>query len=309
MIAGIVRNRAARPLLLAGVAAALFASGPPLAARDALDKSLFLTVLDASGAPVKDLALGDVLIREDNTDREVIAIKPASQPISVAVLVDTAQGTRVADAYGTVEQYTTDIRTSASTFAKTLLSKSPDAAVSLMEFGQAAIPIVPFTKKIDDFEKGVARIFPKADVPSVLKEAIVEANKDLASRPSPRRAIVTLNFEPSDEQSREETKTIVNSFRESGAQLWSVSVQRGALKNTKRDVSLEQFAKNTGGKREYLVGISAVPQVFQQFAEALTYQYEVVFKRPEGKKPPQQIMVGLARQGKFEIHASGFPPQ
>jgi hypothetical protein len=178
-----------------------------------------------------------------------------------------------------------------------------------MEFGQAAIPIVPFTKKIEDFEKGVARIFPKADVPSVLKEAIVEANKDLASRPSPRRAIVTLNFEPSDEQSREETKTIVNSFRESGAQLWSVSVQRGALKNTKRDVSLEQFAKNTGGKREYLVGISAVPQVFQQFAEALTYQYEVVFKRPEGKKPPQQIMVGLARQGKFEIHASGFPPQ
>ena len=150
MIAGIVRNRAARPLLLAGVAAALFASGPSLAARDALDKSLFLTVLDASGAPVKDLALGDVLIREDNTDREVIAIKPASQPISVAVLVDTAQGTRVADAYGTVEQYTTDIRTSASTFAKTLLSKSPDAAVSLMEFGQAAIPIVPFTKKIDD---------------------------------------------------------------------------------------------------------------------------------------------------------------
>jgi len=42
---------------------------------------------------------------------------------------------------------------------------------------------------------------------------------------------------------------------------------------------------------------------------ALTYQYEVVFKRPEGKKPPQQIQVGLAREGKYEIHASGFPPK
>jgi hypothetical protein len=308
MTARMLRRRRA-PLLLFAVAAAVLVFGPPLTARDALDKSLFLSVLDESGTPVKDLALGDILIREDNTDREVTAVKPASQPISVAVLVDTAQGTRVADAYGTVEQYTTDIRTSASTFAKTLLSKSPDAAVSLMEFGQAAIPIVPFTKKIEDFEKGVAKIFPKANVPSVLKEAIVEANKDLASRPSPRRAIVTLNFEPSDEQSREETKTIVNSFRESGAQLWSVSVQRGALKNTKRDVSLEQFAKNTGGKRDYLVGISAVPQLFQKYAEALTYQYEVVFKRPEGKKPPEQIQVGLARQGKFQIHASGFPPK
>jgi len=309
MIAGFVRNRAARPLLLAGVAAALFAAGPSLAARDALDKSLFLSVLDASGTPLKDLALGDVLIREDNVDREVIAIKPASQPISVAVLVDTAQGTRVADAYGTVEQYTTDIRKSASAFAKTLLSKSPDAAVSLMEFGQAAIPIVPFTKNIEDFEKGVARIFPKANVPSVLMEAIVDANKDLASRPSPRRAIVTMNLEPSDEQSKEETKTIVNSFRESGAQLWSVSVQRGGLKNSKRDVVINDFAKNTGGRRDYLMGISAVPQIFQKYAEALTYQYEVVFKRPEGKKPPQQIQVGLAREGEYEIHASGFPPK
>ena len=309
MLAGIVRNQAARPLLLAGVAAALFAVGSSLNARDALDKSLFLSVLDASGTPVKDLGMGDILIREDNVDREVIAIKPASQPISVAVLVDTAQGTRVADAYGTVEQYTTDIRSSASAFAKALLSKSPDAAVSLTEFGQAAIPIVPFTKNIEDFEKGVAKIFPKANVPSVLMEAIVDANKDLASRPSPRRAIVTMNLEPSDEQSKEEVKSIVNSFRESGAQLWSVSVQRGGLKNSKRDVVINDFAKNTGGKRDFIMGISAVPQIFQKYAEALTYQYEVVFKRPEGKKPPQQIMVGLARQGKFEIHASGFPPK
>lgn len=309
MIARFVQSLAARPLLSAGVAVALFAAGPSLMATDALDKSLFLSVLDPSGTPVKDLGLGDILIREDNTDREVIAVKPASQPIAVVMLVDTAQGTREADAYGTVEQYTTDIRTSALTFGKTLLSKSPDAAISLMEFGQAAIPIVPFTKNVEDYEKGVNKIFPKANVPSVLKEAIVQANKDLAARPSPRRAIVSLNFEPSDEQSREETKTIVNSFKESGAQLWSISVQRGGLKNSKRDMVIDQFAKNTGGKRDFLIGISTVVPMLQKYADALTYQYEVVFKRPEGKKPPEQIMVGLARQGKFEIHASGFPPK
>jgi hypothetical protein len=309
MIARFVRSKAARPALAAGVAMALFAAGPSLRAGDALDKSLFLSVLDPSGAPIKDLALGDILIREDGTDREVIAVKPSSQPISVAMLVDTAQGTRVADAYGTVEQYTTDIRNSAAIFGKTLLSKSPDAAISLMEFGQAAIPIVRFTKNLEEYQKGVNKIFPKADVPSVLKEAIVQANKDLASQPSPRRAIVTLNFEPSDEQSHEDTKSIVNSFKESGAQLWSVSVQRGALKNAKRDVSLDQFTKNSGGKRDFIVGISTVPEILQKYADALTYQYEVVFKRPEGKKPPEQIQVGLARQGKYEIHASGFAPK
>ena len=54
--------------------------------------------------------MGDILIREDGQDREVVAIKPASQPISVAVLADTAQGSRVTDAYGTPEEYTRDIR-------------------------------------------------------------------------------------------------------------------------------------------------------------------------------------------------------
>ena len=39
-------------------------------------------------------------------------------------------------------------------------------------------------------------------------EAIVQANKNLASRPSPRRAIVTLNLEPSDEQSIENANPI-----------------------------------------------------------------------------------------------------
>src|SRR3954470_435429 len=309
MIAGLIRSRSARPLLFATAALAVLALRSSLNAGDALDKSLFLSILDESGAPVKDLALGDILIREDNTDREVIAIKPASQPISVTVLVDTAQGARVADAYGTPEEYTRDIRTSVSSFARDLLNKSPDAAVSLMEFGGAATTIVPFTKAFADFEKGVTRIVPKPGVGSVLMEAIVQANKDLSNRPSPRRAIVTLNLEPSDEQSREEPKLIIGAFRDSGAQLWSVSVQRGGLKNSKRDVVINSFAKDSGGKRDFIVGISAAEPILKSYADALTYQYEVVYKRPESKKPAQVVQVGLARQGKYQIHASGFAPK
>ena len=63
-----------------------------------VDKSIFLSVLDEKGKPVKDMVADDILIREDGADRQVVAVKPASTPISVAVLIDTAQGTRVADA-------------------------------------------------------------------------------------------------------------------------------------------------------------------------------------------------------------------
>ena len=62
------------------------------------------------GKPVKDIVADDILIREDGVDRQVVAVKPASQPISVAVLVDTAQGARVTDAYGTPEEYVRDLR-------------------------------------------------------------------------------------------------------------------------------------------------------------------------------------------------------
>src|SRR6266545_6435461 len=37
-----------------------------------VDKSLYLSVLDASGKPVKDMVADDILIREDGVDRQVV---------------------------------------------------------------------------------------------------------------------------------------------------------------------------------------------------------------------------------------------
>jgi hypothetical protein len=273
-----------------------------------VDKSLFLSVLDAAGKPVKDMVADDILIREDGVDRQVVAVKPASQPISVAVLVDTAQGKRVTDAYGTPEEYVRDIRNAVGAFAKQLLGQSPNAVVSLTEFGQAAITIVPFTSNPAEYEKGVNRLVAKAGVGSVLLEALAQANNDLLKQPSTRRAIVSLNLEPSDEQSGEEPKSVKEAFRKSGAQLWALSVQRGALKVSKRDLVLNDFAKESGGQRDQIVGISAIEGILRGYADALTYQYEVVYKRPESNKPTRVIQVGTPRQG-VKLHASGFAPQ
>jgi hypothetical protein len=280
----------------------------PAGSQDGVDKSLFISVLDESGKPVKDIVTDDILIREDNVDRQVVAVKPASQPISVAVLVDTAQGKRVTDAYGTAEEYVRDIRNSVGAFAKQLLGQSPNAAVSLMEFGQAAITIVAYTSDPIEFGKGVNRLVARPGVGSVLGEALEAANKDLAARPSTRRAIVSLNLEPSDEQSFENANAIKEAFRKSGAQLWAVSVQRGGLKNSRRDVVLNDYAKITGGQRDFVIGISAVEGILKGYADALTYQYEVVYKRPESRKPTVVIQLGTRREG-VKLHASGFAPK
>jgi hypothetical protein len=273
-----------------------------------VDKSLYLSVLDAAGKPVKDIVADDVLIREDGVDRQVVAVKPAAQPISVAVLIDTAQGARVVDAYGTPEEYVRDLRVAIGGFAKQLLGQSPNASVSLMEFGQAAITMVNYTSDPMEFNKGVNRIVSRPGVGSVLGEALEAANKDLAQRPGGRKAIVSLNLEPSNEQGFENGRQIGDAFRKSGAQLWSVSVQRGKLQNSKRDVVLNDFAKLSGGQRDFVVGISAVEGILKGYADALIYQYEVVYKRPESNKEAKVVQVGVKRDG-VKTHSSGYPPK
>jgi hypothetical protein len=84
-------------------------------------------------------------------------------------------------------------------------------------------------------------------------------------------------------------------------------VQRGKLKASNRDLVLNDYAKFTGGQRDFIVGISAAEGILKGYADALTYQYEVVFKRPESSKP-KVIQLGTTRQG-VKQHASGFPPQ
>jgi hypothetical protein len=278
-----------------------------LAFQGGVNKSLFVSVLDENGRPVRQFTADDVLIREDGQDRAVVEVKPASKPISVALLVDTAQGKRVTDAYGTAEEYVRDIRVSVDAFIKQLLTLSPDSSVSLMEFGQAAVTMVKYTNNQDELTKGINHIVSRPGVGSVMGEALEAANKDLAERPSPRRAIVSINLEPSDDQSIEDAKRIGQSFQKSEAQLWAVSVQRGGLKNSKRDVVLNDFAKASGGQRDFVVGISAVPDILRAYASALAMQYEVVFQRPDTAKAAKDIRVGT-RQG-LKVHATTAAPR
>jgi len=298
----ISRSRLLLPVLLTVLVA------PALTARQGgVNKSLFVAVLDESGRPVRQFTADDVAIREDGQDRAVVAVKPASQPISVAFLVDTAQGKRVTDHYGTVESYVRDLRTATSAFAHQLLTLSPDAQVSLMEFGQAAIPNTPFTKDDDVLDKAMDKMVGKPDAQSVLTEAIIRSSDELAKRPSPRRVIASFNLEPSEEQSMEQPKKILQSLRDSVAQLWAVSLQRGTLKNAKRDIVLESLTKNTGGTRQFIYDQAAIEGALKKAADGFLYQYEIHFNRPDGKRPTQ-VQIGTLAQG-VTLHASGFAPE
>lgn len=273
------------------------APSPTARAQSAGERTIFFAALDEAGKPVKDIRTDDILIREDGVDRELVSVKPSTETLNVVLLADTTP---------VVDEMLLDVRKALIAFVRQVHAVSPDAQISLMEFGQAAVTVVPFTTSDADLEKGVNRLSGKPRSASVLLEAINAASNNLGKRPSPRRAIVALNIEPSDEQSREDPKRIVESLRKSVAQLWSLSIQKGPLKNPQRDVVLNVFTKNTGGAREFIVSQSAAESYLTKYADALTSQYEATYKRPATKA--QAVQIGTVRQG-VRLHASGFAPQ
>jgi hypothetical protein len=250
------------------------------------NKSIFVSVLDAEGKPVTGMTTAEFLIREDNVDRKVVEVKPATQPIYIAMLVDTTTG---------AEEFISDIREGFTVFTQQVLSKSPESQLGLWEFGQAAVRIQNFTNDAVKMAEQTKRIFPKPNASSVLLEALNDASDDLAKKPSPRRAIVALNLEPSEELSAQEPKKVNDSLMKSHAQLWCVSLQKGTLKNARRDVVLNQFVRNAGGTREFIVAQSAVTMQLSKIADALLNQYEVVYERPADKA--QIVQIGTYREG------------
>ena len=78
-------------VLLAYAIAGVF---PRRAAAQAIQKSLYVSVVNDAGVPVPDLGTTDFIVKEDNTAREVLSVRPADEPMTIALLVDTSQMAR-----------------------------------------------------------------------------------------------------------------------------------------------------------------------------------------------------------------------
>lgn len=239
--------------------------------------ALVTVVADASG-PLRDLTAKDFIVTEDGQKREVVGASLAEDPLSIALLVDSAQ-----PPIGTTPPVQ-DLRSALAAFVKAVQAQNPGVKIAMSEFAGAAVARVPFGAKPGDLESAIARLYPNQQGQAVLIEALVDAGKLLGSQPPPRRAIVAVDFNSAEGSAERTMKNALEEVHKAGATLWSVSVRGSVVTTPSREEVLNKLVQANGGLRLMPVDASGLDPNLKIVANSLASQYTVSFTRG-GDKP------------------------
>jgi hypothetical protein len=258
-------------------------------AAQAQQRNIYVSALDANGAPVQTLAPADIVVREDRVAREVLAITRAVDPLQIAVLVDNSQA---------AEPYIREYRDALPAFIKDIVAGESGAKHQLSIITLADRPTLNTDYSSDSAElvKGAQRIFSNTNSGAVLLDAILETLTGFRKREATRPVIVALLSDGPDLSNRH-YEEVLKALRESGATFHVVVVGRPSSGSHDRLLVLSGGTRDTGGRYDTILAVSALTGRLRQVAAELTHQYKVTYARPQTLIPPEKITVTAARSG------------
>jgi hypothetical protein len=290
--------------MLAGVSvvALLILCRPAALVAQAIERSMYVSVIDQSGAPVPNLGTSDFIIREDNLSREILRVVPATEPMQVAVMVDNSTA---------AAQQVQFVRRALPAFIETLTR--PDAAgrrneVAIITLASRPTILANYSTEPAVLTKAIDRVWEETlNSGYYLLNGIIEISQGLKKRESPRPVIVAITGE-GQELSDRHPDQVLGPLRDSGAALHVISIGRpliGVSDDVQyRNIVVDEGTRTTGGTNTQLLAASALAGRLQQLAEVLTHTYRVVYARPDSLIPPQHITVASRRP---ELTANGTP--
>lgn len=276
------------------IVSALACAAPATLSAQATQKSLYVSVVDDTGKPVPDLGTRDIVVREDNIAREVLDLRPAEEPMQIALLVDTSQGARNDIAH---------MRTALPPFVARLTQPN-DAGrtnqIALIAFGERPTILTEYTSNPAQLQKGINRIWAQQGSGAYFIDAVDEVVKAFKKREAARPVIVAIVAE-GREYSFRQYDQVLDPLRASGAPLYALMIGRptSSISDEARNRSmvLDRGTADTGGRRDQLLAPSALSDRLALLAEQLTHQYKVTYARPQSLIPPEHVTVSAARRG------------
>jgi VWFA-related protein len=285
-------------VLVGVLVASAFVSGrSSIVARlsaQAIQKSLYVSVVNDAGVPVPDLGPADFVVREDNAAREVLSVHPAEEPMQIALLVDTSQVARNDIAY---------MRSALPPFVTTLTNPNESGAknqVALIAFGERPTVFTEYTSNPAELQKGIYRIWAQQGSGPYFVDAVYEAVEAFKKREATRPVIVAIVAE-GREMSYRQYDQVLEPLRASGAPLYALMLGRPSSSMSdearNRNMVLDKGTADTGGRRDQLLAPSALGDRLKLLAAQLTHQYKVTYARPQSLIPPERVTVAAAKPG------------
>lgn len=274
---------------LSALAVAAALAVPSAVLAQARPTDVYVSVLDSKGEPVTGLRAEDFRVKEDGTAREVLKAGAATEPLTVALLVDDSQAATAA---------TQMIREAVDAFVSSLAGK---AEISIVTYGERPTIVVDYTTDQTALLKGAKRIFPRAGAGAYLMDAIVDVSRGLLKRKPARPVIAVLMMENDVEFSNRHYDNVLGELAKGGGALHVVALgQPGSSLSDEirnRDQVVAVGTERTGGRRDNVLALTAAAPRMKQLSQELQNQYVVTYARPQTLIPPERIEVTAGKPG------------
>jgi hypothetical protein len=252
---------------------------PASLAAQAGEQTVYASVVDKDGRPVTGLAVGDFVVKEDGTTREVLRAGRTADPIDLAIIVDTSTA---------IQPYQNDLRKALTAFV-TRMAGEHSASVALLAMADRPTILADYTTS-----------FAQPNAGMVFQDAVSDTAKGLLKHDNPRRAIVVITTEGTDFSNVPYERTL-EGLRDSGAGFHALVItdRTGAAIRDQaareRAIVVDQGTRSTGGLRDDLLSSMELGDALTRLADDLTQQYKVVFGRPGSLMPPKKTDVSVKR--------------
>lgn len=292
-------------VVLIALVGALSAS-PRAQSKD--EKHLYVTVLDKEGTPVVGLTAQHFAIRESGRDRDILRVEPLRAPMHLALLVDTSVANGAPD----------------ETFRAAVLAfidrVAPGSHVALYACGDRAARVLAFSPDPAQVRDAASSMFGWGHQRSLLIDTIDLALRDFEIIEASRPVILAISSE-SPEASTKTAGGVIRRLIAQSIALHAISVMTAGSSTVggvggdiptksrrlggmiaagegdrERNQLLEQGTAATGGGRQRVASILAIPNALGRVASEFANSYKVTFARP-GTAKMQDLQVGLLLDG------------
>jgi VWFA-related protein len=258
----------------------------PSSDAQALQRSIYVSVLNSAGAPVPDLGPSDFVVREDNLSREILRVAPADTPMNIALMVDTsaASGNNIRD-----------IREAATEFIKSTTGSGARHQLALIGVGERPTVLVDYTSDQAKLLKGIGLIFAHTMSGAYVLDGVIESSNGFKKREAQRPVIVAIATNGPELSNRYHDQ-VQKALNDAGASFHLIMIgppptDVTSTEGRERSITFSTATESTGGRYDNVLAASALPDRLKQVANELTHQYLVTYSRPDQLIPPERVKI------------------